>query len=72
MIRDERGDAELARAGHAFDACDAVVDGDEEIRPALRSELDQLGRKPVAELEAVGHQVLHLRPEGAPLSQFSS
>src|SRR4051812_25750714 len=64
VIGDERGDAQLARAGHAFDARDAIVDGDEEIRPALRSELDQLGRKPVAQLEPVGHEVLRVRAEG--------
>ena len=64
VIGDERGDAELARARHAFDAGDAVVDGDEEIGPALRGELDQLGREPVAELEAVGHEVLRVRAKG--------
>jgi len=55
----------VARARHPFDARDAVVDGDEEIRPALRGELHQLGREPIAKLEAVGNEILRLRAERA-------
>jgi hypothetical protein len=65
MIGDERRDAEAPRARDAFDAGDAVVHGDDEIRLSLRGELDQLRRKAVAEPEAVGHEVIHLRAERA-------
>ena len=65
MVGDERGDAEALRARHTFDAPDAVVHGDEEVGLALRRELHQFRREPVAELEAVGHQVLDVAAERA-------
>ena len=65
VIGDQRGDAERARPRHAFDARDAVVDRDEQIRFPLSSEIDQLGREPVAELEAIRHQVVDVGAEDA-------
>ena len=46
------------RARHAVDAGDAVVHGDQQVGLALCGEVDQLRRQAVAELEAVGHQVV--------------
>ncbi len=61
VVGDQRGDAERARALHALDARDAVVHRDEQVRAPLRRDVHELGREAVAELEAVGHQVLHVR-----------
>ncbi len=53
-----------ARARHALDARDAVVDGDEQIGPARGGEVHQLRRKPVTEHPAVRNEVVHARAEG--------
>ena len=53
------------RARDALDAGDAVVDGDEQVGLALRGEVDELGRQAVAELEAVGHEVVDVGAERA-------
>ncbi len=63
VIGDQRADAERARAGHAFDARDAIVHGDQQIGFSVRGEIDQLGRQAIAELEAVGHEVVDVRAE---------
>ena len=63
VIGDQRADAELARPRHAFDARDAVVDGDQEIGLSRCREVHQLGREAIAELEAIRHQVIDARAE---------
>ena len=65
VIGDQRGDAKRARARHAFDAGDAVVHGDQQVGLALSSELDQLGRQAITELEAIGHQIVDAGAEEA-------
>ncbi|MNZ19294.1 hypothetical protein D3C78_363190 [compost metagenome] len=45
---------------HAFDAGDAVVDGDQQLRLALQGHLDDLRGQAIAVLEAVGHQVIDM------------
>ncbi len=61
MVGDQHVDAERPRRGDAFDACDAVVDGDDQVRLPRGRERDDLGGQPVAELEAVRHQELDRR-----------
>ncbi len=56
MVGDEHVDAVRGRHCHAGVAGDTVVDGDDEIRPRLRGDGDDLGTQPVAVLEAVRHQ----------------
>ncbi len=67
MIRDQHLDAAFARRGDAADARDAVVDGDDERRRALRGQPHDLGRQAITELEAIGHQEVHRRE--APAAQ---
>ena len=47
-----------AGACDAFDAGDAVVDGDDQVGGHRRREIDDFGRQPVAVGEAVGDQVV--------------
>ena len=56
MIGDEHIDAARMRRGDTFDAGDAVVDGDDQRRPAIGRECDDLRRHAVAVFKAVGHQ----------------
>ena len=56
MVGDQHLDAARARRGDARDARDAIVDRDDQRRRAQRREPDDLGREPVAELEAVRHE----------------
>ena len=65
VVGDQRRDAKLVCARHAFDAGDAVVDGHDQVGLHLCREVDEFRRQAVAELEAVRHQVLHLRAERA-------
>ena len=60
--------AQTVGLGNALDAGDAVVDSDEDVRlagRALRGHARELGREPVTELEAVGHEVAHAGAKGA-------
>ena len=61
VIGDQHLDAARTRRRDTGIAGDAVVDGDDERRAPLGGEPDDLGREPVAELEAVGHQEIHRR-----------
>ena len=61
MIGDQHLDTACARRDDTVDARDAVVDGDDHRRLALCGERDDLRREPVAELEAVGHEVIDAR-----------
>ncbi len=47
--------------GHAVDAGDAVVDGDQQLGLALQGHGDDFRGQAVAVLEAVGHQVIDMR-----------
>ncbi len=60
MIGDQHVDAGRGRRAHAVDARDAVVDGDDQARRLARRHRDDLRREAVAELEAVGHQVMRV------------
>ena len=53
----------FAGAIDAFDAGDAVVDGDDEIGRSLRGDIDDFRRQPVAELEAVRQQKVDIGAE---------
>ena len=65
VVGDQRGDAELVGARHAFDAGDAVVDGDQQVGAPRRArgEIDDFGREAIAVFEAVGHEIGHVRAE---------
>jgi hypothetical protein len=66
MIGNENAHAQRIRGGDAVDACDAVVYRDQDGRILeLFRERDDFGRKPVAVLEAVRHQVIDDRAEFA-------
>ena len=65
VIGDQRADAQRAGARHAFDARDAVVHRDEQVRLALSSQIDQLRRQAIAQLEAVGHEIVDVGAEKA-------
>ncbi len=56
MIGDQHVDAGGARGGHTGVARDAVVHGHDQRGRARARQRDDLGRQPVAELEAVRHQ----------------
>ena len=66
MVGDEHAHAEAVRFGDAFDARDAVVHRDQDVRarPGV-GEPHDLGREPVAVLEAVRHEVLDVGAERA-------
>ena len=61
VVGDQGGDAELRWRGHAVDAGDAVIDGDDQVGLALCGEIDDLRRQAVAVVKAVGHQIVDLR-----------
>ncbi len=63
VIGDECGDAECLRASHPLDACDAVVYRHDQIGRARVREVHQFRRQAVAELEAIGHEVIDRRAE---------
>ena len=65
VVGDQRGDAEALRVRDALDARDAVVDGDQDVGLAVRGDVDQLGRQPVAQLEAVRHEIFDIGAEPA-------
>ena len=65
MIGDEHRNAERLRFRDAFDRCDAVVDGDDEVRLALGSQPDDFRSEPVAVFETIRHEVVDVRPESA-------
>ncbi len=65
VVGDEHRDAEFVGARHPFDTRDAVVDGDDQVGLALRGEIDDFGREPVAVLEAVRHEVIDVGAERA-------
>src|SRR5450830_526801 len=48
------------RCRHAFDAGDAVIHGDQQLRLALQGHGDDFRRQAVAEFKAVGHQVIDM------------
>jgi hypothetical protein len=54
VVGDQRRDAELAGAGDALDAGDAVVDGDDQVGRALCGEVDDFRRQAVAVAKRLG------------------
>jgi hypothetical protein len=48
---------------------DAVVDGDDQVGAALRRDPHDLGRKPVAVVETVGHEIADICAQGAQAEQ---
>jgi hypothetical protein len=65
MVGHQHRNAQFVGACHAFDAGDAVVHGDDDVRLGMRREIDDFGRQAVAVLEAVGHQIVHVGAHGA-------
>jgi hypothetical protein len=63
VVGDQRGDAVLLGAGDAFQAGDAVVDGDDQVGRLLGGDIDDFRRQAVAELEAVGEQEIDIGAE---------
>ncbi len=63
VVGDQRGDAEFAGAGDAFEAGDAVVDGDDEVGRLPRGDIDDFRRQAVAELEAVRDEEIDVGAE---------
>jgi hypothetical protein len=59
MVGDQRRDAEALERRHAFDAGDAVVHRDHQVRLARRRQLRDFRRQPVTQREAIGHDVIH-------------
>ena len=63
VVGDQRGDAQLVGAGNAFQAGDAVVDGDDQVGRLLGGNVDDFRREAVAEFEAVGQQKIDMGAE---------
>ncbi len=61
MIRHEHRDTEVACRLDSLDARDAVVDGHDQRGLPRRSQGDDFRRQPIAEPEAVRHQIVHMR-----------
>jgi len=59
MVGDQGGDAQFPSPGHAFEAGDAVIHGDDQIRLALGGEVHDGRREAIAQGETVRHQVVH-------------
>ena len=64
VVGDDGGDAVLPRGGHAFDAGDAVIHGDQQVGLHAGGQFDDGRGEAVAVFEAVGNQVADLGPEG--------
>ena len=65
VVGDQHRDAELVRARHAFDARDAVIDGDQQVWRTLccaRGKVNDLWRQSIPVFEAVRHQVIDVCP----------
>ena len=70
VIRHEHAHAEPVRFGDAFDARDAVIDRDEDVGPMTApGRAHDLGREPIAVLEAIRHEVRHVRAESPQRAQ---
>ena len=65
VIGDENVDAARFRGCNAFDAADAVVHRDDQLRAAVRGKRDDFGRQPITELEAIRYDEIRLRTERA-------
>ncbi|MNS50718.1 hypothetical protein D3C72_833740 [compost metagenome] len=61
VVGDQYFEASLFGSGHAFDAGDAVVDGDQQLRLAGQCDLDDFRGQAVAIFEAVRHQIVDMR-----------
>jgi len=61
MVRDQHVNAARVRGCHTVDAAHAVIDRDDQMRRASSGQRDDLGREAVAELEAVGDEIVDLR-----------
>ena len=65
VIGDENVDAARFRGSNAFDAADAVVHRDDQLRAAVRGKRDDFGRQAITELEAIRYDEIRLRTERA-------
>ena len=69
MIGDDHAHAEPARGGHAGDAGDAVVHGDEQLGPECGSGLGERRRQPIAHRHPIRHHVVDVRSAHRPQAQ---
>jgi hypothetical protein len=65
MIGDDHTHAQPIGFRHAFDAGDAIVHGDQQVRAALRRQANDFRRQTVAVLKSIRHQIIHARAECA-------
>ena len=65
MIGDQHVDAPCVGGRDTFDAGDAVIDGDEQLRRTLRGKRHDFCGQSIAELEAIGHDEVDARPQRA-------
>ncbi|MNH97115.1 hypothetical protein D3C73_498070 [compost metagenome] len=64
VVGDEHLEPGLFRRCHAFDAGDAVVDGDQQMRLTLKRHRDDFRCQAIAVVESVGHQIVDMcRPQ---------
>jgi hypothetical protein len=60
VVRNQDADTHGLSRCHALNAGNTVIDRDDEIGHLRSRHLDNLGRKPIAKLKAIGDQVAHL------------